>query len=194
MVYKPDHVFLYHKTLEKNLESIRRKGLIIEESEPNILETVLEYWRTKFFPHKPSRLNSIFFTTTMATFFKYDMPFFGPDNMVLVFSFNRLEDLDKLELYEYNHRIIDYLWEAIKKIIKYDPFSLQKIELTEARIKSILANLDWEGETPSLNAFWVSVRRIKYIGDRIIDPDIAVFSKSNIPSLYLDYKIKVSGL
>ena len=110
-----DVIYLFHKTSINLTEKIAKEGLKVSTPQ-NPTEQIIEYYRQKYYPNKPNRMNSIFFITTLSTAFKTDMSFFGELSILLGIKFTP-ETIKFFKFYEYNHLILMEIWDNIRRRI-----------------------------------------------------------------------------
>jgi hypothetical protein len=153
--------YLFHKTITSRLESIAKSGL--QASDPkNPVEQILEYFRQKRYPDKPSRMHSIFFVTTLATYFLTDMGFFGELTIVLAIRF-KPNVLKWFQFYEYDHWKLMEIWRRIAPRIHswYPDVWESSVVLKEPEINALI---NWEDEfyyrkiRGLLEDFWQGVK------------------------------------
>jgi hypothetical protein len=184
-------IFLYHRTYRQYITQIRQVGLQLRDSQ-NPTEQLIEYYRVHFAPEKPSRNNSVFCVSSIETFFRTDMSWFGKEDIILVFKFDE-EDLAPYELYTYSHYTLMQIWNRIEHTVRdMHPevmFPNQAL-LTEAELRYFTES-DWQ-ELRKLQSvlkeFWNQVGKWNYKPNDFM----AICSKTAIPADFLWYIIEIT--
>jgi hypothetical protein len=186
--------FLFHKTNIDHFESIKVNGLVPRDPQ-NPTEQILEFFRQQYHPEKPSRKRSIFFVTTLATFFKTDIGFFGEKIIILGIEFTKDEEEDEdiiadYPCYEYNHYSLMYIWSKIQPRLRNwypDEFFVQNKQLSDTDIQLLI---DEYSLAPSLHEFWNTVQ----LWDKHYKDDRALYCHQAIPASLIRFKINISYL
>lgn len=183
-------ILLFHRTYREKLDVIRKEGLKFSDPRSPI-EQLLEYYRVRHFPEKASRMQSIFFVTTLETYFKTDMAWFGKYHIVLGFKFVDEEELADFKLYTYNHFLLMTIWNKIQGIIHnwHPEVWPNAAVLTEQDLNFFLeaTGSHWEDVRFVLHEFWKGV--VEW--DRVPSDYRAIYSKTMIPMYHLLYLIDI---
>jgi hypothetical protein len=191
--FSTDATFLFHKTNTKRIAAISETGLKVSSPQSPV-EQILEYWRKRHFPKKPSRLKSIFLVTTLNTFFKTDMSWFGELIVILSIKFSS-KVLEGFRFYEYDHYDLMRIWKRVRPTIHrwYPDIWESAAVLTENEIKLLIGDYDrhqyYQLDT-LLNQFWTKVQP----WNKTYNDMRALYCHQNIPVDLIAYMIDVQKL